>query len=146
MPFIIKKPINENNNDTIHELISNQLGDESIDLIIGGPPCQAYSLVGRARDENRMQGDSRNYLFKQYAKYLEHYQPKYFVFENVVGLLSAKTEKEESYLQMMLELFESKGYHTEYQVLKANDFDQCFVLAETTGRNVPQSTCFNFFV
>lgn len=60
-----------------------------IDVIIGGPPCQAYSLAGRIRDEHGMKNDYRNYLFESYIKIVKHYKPKFFVFENVVGLLSA---------------------------------------------------------
>jgi DNA (cytosine-5)-methyltransferase 1 len=60
-----------------------------IDLIIGGPPCQAYSVAGRIKDKNRMRDDYRNYLFEYYLKAVERYKPKLFVFENVPGMLSA---------------------------------------------------------
>lgn len=119
---VINLSIGDVNNKTIFNKINSLIGNESIDFIIGGPPCQAYSVVGRSRDENRMQGDSRNYLFKEYAKFLEYYQPQYFVFENVIGLLSARTKEGNSYLQMMLDLFEKKGYHAEYKVLEARSF------------------------
>lgn len=62
---------------------------QPIDVIIGGPPCQAYSLAGRIRDEHGMKNDYRNYLFECYIKLVKHFKPKFFVFENVVGLLSA---------------------------------------------------------
>ena len=119
---VINMPIGEENNKIIFNRIDSLKGKQPIDFIIGGPPCQAYSIVGRSRDENRMKGDNRNFLFKEYAKFLEYYQPKYFVFENVVGLLSAKTEEGVSYLQMMLDLFKEKGYHVEYKVLEAKNF------------------------
>lgn len=61
-----------------------------VDLIIGGPPCQAYSIAGRIRDENGMRDDYRNYLFESYIKVVQRYKPKAFVFENVPGILSAK--------------------------------------------------------
>lgn len=61
-----------------------------VDLIIGGPPCQAYSIAGRIRDENGMRDDYRNYLFESYVKVVKQYRPKAFVFENVPGILSAK--------------------------------------------------------
>ena len=60
-----------------------------IDLIIGGPPCQAYSVAGRVRDENGMKNDYRNFLFEHYLNVVNRYKPKAFVFENVPGLLSA---------------------------------------------------------
>lgn len=61
----------------------------SVDLIIGGPPCQAYSIAGRAQDPNSMKDDYRNYLFESFVKIVDHFKPKAFVFENVPGLLSA---------------------------------------------------------
>ena len=61
-----------------------------IDGVIGGPPCQAYSMAGRVRDPNGMRDDYRNYLFEAYCNILNRYRPKFFVFENVVGMLSAK--------------------------------------------------------
>ena len=66
------------------------IGVKNVDLIIGGPPCQAYSIAGRVRDKNGMQDDYRNFLFESYVKIVDHYQPKAFVFENVEGILSAK--------------------------------------------------------
>lgn len=69
----------------LEKLISGDL-----DLVIGGPPCQAYSIAGRIRDEHGMKNDYRNYLFESYLRVVEHFKPKAFVFENVPGLLSAK--------------------------------------------------------
>lgn len=65
---------------------------KGIDIIIGGPPCQAYSVAGRVRDENGMKNDYRNYLFEHYLSVVERYKPKLFVFENVQGLLSANPD------------------------------------------------------
>ena len=63
--------------------------DGGIDVIIGGPPCQAYSVAGRVRDENGMRDDYRNYLFEHYLNVVNRYRPKVFLFENVPGILSA---------------------------------------------------------
>ena len=60
-----------------------------IDLIIGGPPCQAYSVAGRIQDKNGMKDDYRNYLFESYIKIVDHFKPLAFIFENVPGILSA---------------------------------------------------------
>jgi DNA (cytosine-5)-methyltransferase 1 len=60
------------------------------DIVIGGPPCQAYSVAGRIRDKNAMKKDYRNYLFESFLKVINHSQPNYFVMENVPGILSAK--------------------------------------------------------
>lgn len=75
--------------DVIHE-IEKVVNGKEVDIIIGGPPCQAYSTLGRAKDENAMQNDPRNFLFESYVKVLNYYQPKFFVFENVTGMLTAK--------------------------------------------------------
>ena len=96
--------------------------EEPVDLIVGGPPCQAYSLIGRSRDPNNMLHDKRNYLFSFYVKFLEHYQPRYFVFENVLGLLSAKDENGYRYLDMMTAAFNKAGYKIDLQILNAHDF------------------------
>ena len=66
------------------------IGNTHVDLIIGGPPCQAYSIHGRATDKNSMNNDYRNYLFESFCKVVQEFQPEIFVFENVAGLLSAK--------------------------------------------------------
>ncbi|RGU46135.1 MULTISPECIES: DNA cytosine methyltransferase [Lachnospiraceae] len=66
------------------------VGSQQLDVIIGGPPCQAYSVAGRIRDEHGMREDYRNYLFESYLEVVQHYKPKVFVFENVPGILSAK--------------------------------------------------------
>ena len=62
---------------------------KKVDVVIGGPPCQAYSLAGRIRDEHGMRNDYRNYLFESYIKIVSYFKPDFFVFENVIGMLSA---------------------------------------------------------
>ena len=72
-----------------HQGLISLVGRKRIDVIIGGPPCQAYSLAGRIRDEHGMRDDYRNYLFESYVRIVSFFRPKFFVFENVVGMLSA---------------------------------------------------------
>jgi DNA (cytosine-5)-methyltransferase 1 len=74
--------------------IGEAVRGREVDLVIGGPPCQAYSSLGRAKDENGMQDDPRNYLFESYVRILNYYKPKFFVFENVTGMLNAKVNGE----------------------------------------------------
>ena len=58
------------------------LNGDNVDLIIGGPPCQAYSIHGRATDKNSMQNDYRNYLFESFLRIVNELKPKAFIFEN----------------------------------------------------------------
>ena len=116
---VINLPIGAEYNPIIHKNIEKQLEGNEVDLIIGGPPCQAYSLVGRARSANGMKGDHRNYLYLDYAKFLEKYKPKIFVFENVQGLKSAGNG---IYLNEMEKLFQEKGYKMKLFTLEANNF------------------------
>ena len=78
--------------DDIIERIERATHGRPVDVIIGGPPCQAYSTAGRVRDGEGMAKDPRNYLFESYVRILEHFEPKFFVFENVTGLLSARVD------------------------------------------------------
>lgn len=115
----------EISNETLPAIFANIdaiLNGKTLDFIVGGPPCQAYSLAGRSRDENKMVGDKRNYLYKLYAEFLKRYKPRYFVFENVSGLLSAKDEDGTLHFSNMQKLFHECGYTTEYKLLNASDF------------------------
>lgn len=83
----------------------------TVDIIIGGPPCQAYSVAGRIRDKDGMKNDYRNYLFENYIKIVKHYAPKAFVFENVPGILSARPgDGERLIIDVIKEQFEDAGY------------------------------------
>ena len=119
---VLNYEISEETLPVIFAKIDAMLGEKKLDLIVGGPPCQAYSLAGRSRSENKMVGDKRNYLYKLYAEFLKHYQPEYFVFENVVGLLSAKDEDGSLHLENMRKLFKAYGYSTEFRTLNASDY------------------------
>jgi len=119
---VINATIGQEELDQIFQQVDDLVGDCKPDLIVGGPPCQAYSLVGRARSDFKMVGDKRNYLFLYYVEFLKRYKPKYFVFENVVGLLSAREKEGRRYLDMMLSLFKDAGYSVEWKVLSAEKF------------------------
>ncbi|WP_180024873.1 DNA cytosine methyltransferase [Acinetobacter sp. YH1901134] len=92
-----------------HVGLDKVVGDKTVDIILGGPPCQAYSLAGRAQDKNSMKDDYRNYLFESYIKVVDQYKPKVFVFENVIGLLSAKP-KDIPVVDLIREEFDKHGY------------------------------------
>lgn len=116
---VINLALSDENNEEIFRKIDIQLESKEVDLIIGGPPCQAYSLVGRARSKDGMQSDPRNHLYLQYAKYLKKYNPKLFVFENVLGLRSADGG---GYFNKMKEEFSKLGYKVSDFLLNAKDF------------------------
>ena len=122
---VINAEIGKKELPSIFSKIDELAGQKEIDLIIGGPPCQAYSLIGRSRDSNRMKGDKRNYLYEYYSMFLDRYRPKYFVFENVTGLLSAKDEKGKKYFDAMKESFNNSGYEVVDKLLSA---EECGVL------------------
>ena len=88
--------------------IDNLIKKTKVDVLVGGPPCQSFSTVGRAQDPNSMKNDPRNYLFYNYLNILEKFKPKVFVFENVSGILSAKPNGELIFPQIIKEM--SKHY------------------------------------
>ena len=87
---VIEKAIGEDTINVLFNQVDCLCGNKKIDVIIGGPPCQAYSIVGRARMGERVTEDPRNDLYRYYVKFLEYYRPKMFVFENVEGIRTAK--------------------------------------------------------
>lgn len=116
---VINEEISDNTISDIFNKFDKIIGNKKVDIIIGGPPCQAYSLVGRSRSKDKMEKDERNYLYKQYLKFLERYNPKVFVFENVRGLLTAQKSQ---LLPKIIEEMEALGYTVEQKLLDAKDF------------------------
>ena len=116
---VINTEISQETLPTIFKNIDNQLGKQKVDLVIGGPPCQAYSVAGRARDPKGMSEDPRNHLYKYYVEFLKRYKPKMFVFENVPGILSANNG---GYLELIFEAVRDAGYELEKKVLNAKHF------------------------
>ncbi len=104
--------------ESIEKQLPN-LNSDSVDVIIGGPPCQAYSLVGRGRDQDGMESDPRNYLYKHYIAFLKRFEPELFVFENVPGLISAKNGSIYARLQSEMKKL---GYEAEPKILNAKNF------------------------
>lgn len=87
------------------------------DIVIGGPPCQSFSLAGSRRTE-----DERGQLVWKYIRILEHVSPRAFVFENVVGLLSAKNSKGQKIIDLLKSEFKKIGYEVEMQIINAADY------------------------
>ena len=93
---------------------------QSPDIIIGGPPCQAYSSVGKARlSLERANVDPRTVLYKQYIRLVKEFQPHYFVFENVPAIQSTRDGE---IIKTMEKKFKKMGYNFEPQVLNSKDY------------------------
>lgn len=94
--------------------------NNDIDVIIGGPPCQGFSLANKRR--NKVSNDPRNGLFFEFIKTIEWYNPKAFVMENVKGVLSMQKGK---VIKQILKEFQEAGqfgYEVEQKILKASDY------------------------
>ena len=115
---VINASIGEDNTSIFNRIDELTKGRE-VDLIIGGPPCQAYSVVGRHRINKLEADDPRNLLYRQYARFLKKYNPKVFVFENVLGILSAE---EGRYFNNIKVYFRTLGYELESRVLNTSDY------------------------
>ncbi|MDR1797928.1 MAG: DNA cytosine methyltransferase [Clostridiales Family XIII bacterium] len=108
-----------------------------IDLIVGGPPCQGFSLIGK-RDIN----DPRNDLVAQFMRLIKEIRPKYFIMENVSGLTVGDAK---SLLEKVISDIETSGYHVvqPYKVLNANDYGvpqsrkRLFLLGYRDDQNAP---------
>jgi len=116
---VINLSIGDKNNRKIFNMINALRGSKDIDIIVGGPPCQAYSIIGRVQYKNDMSGDHRNYLYIQYGRFLNKYKPKMFIFENVIGLLSAAEGK---YFKNIKRYFRRIGYIVKPFYVNSNQF------------------------
>lgn len=92
----LKISLGEDAHNEVQKIINNKLNSSRRWALIGGPPCQAYSLVGRSRMMNNpeFEDDERHFLYKEYLKIIVDHRPPVFVMENVKGLLSAKIRGE----------------------------------------------------
>ena len=117
---VICKEMSDQTMPEIFERIDRAIMESDVskvDLIVGGPPCQAYSIVGRGRKD--MSHDPRNHLYRQYLSVLDRYHPEMFVFENVPGLETAGSG---TYLNLIKSSFEERGYQLEYHIQNASDY------------------------
>ena len=126
---VISTVINEELSDktikTVFERIDRIMEEDGVrhvNVIVGGPPCQAYSLVGRAQSSHMlvpMKDDPRNELYKMYTRFLSKYQPEMFVFENVAGIKTARGGLAYKNLQAQLKRV---GYEIECREQNAVNF------------------------
>lgn len=96
------------------EQISQKTGISKVDIIVGGPPCQGFSIAGK-----RMVDDERNQLYKSFVSFVDFYNPKIFLLENVPNIVSmGKGIVKDN----IIEDFEQLGYKVVYKVLMASEF------------------------
>lgn len=110
-----------------------------VDIIIGGPPCQSFSMIGpRSGDkkkQERFSKDMRDNLFEHYIDLVEHFEPAFFVFENVKGILSKKNEDGTKFIDIIIKRFEDIGYHLNVQ----GEHDKKYMLLNAVDYGVPQN-------
>lgn len=119
---VINEEIKKNNIEDLFVLIYDRLKrmeKESIDIIIGGPPCQAYSLSGRYVHMKNKTQDIRIHLYKLYARFLSELKPKLFIFENVPGI---KTADNGRYYKNLKKYYRRIGYEVFDKILNASDY------------------------
>lgn len=104
--------------DPILDAVREDVGDRTV--LVGGPPCQAYSLVGRARNRGNTSyvasEDSRHFLYREYIRILQKLRPAAFVMENVKGLLSAKVDGERIFHKVLGDLRSAGGGPDTYRI------------------------------
>jgi len=105
--------------EELEKILEKNTNNETlnIDLIVGGPPCQSFSMAGK-RDKD----DPRNSLFMEYVKYLNYFKPKAFIMENVIGILSKKTKSDEKIIDIIMGYLEV-NYECIIAKLYASDFE-----------------------
>ena len=106
-------------NADIRDLEPQELSNDPIDLIIGGPPCQSFSAAGRRAGGVTGISDERGSLYEQYCRFVNHFQPKAFLFENVRGIISANKGND---WREILQAFRELGYRLYFKVLDAADY------------------------
>jgi DNA (cytosine-5)-methyltransferase 1 len=137
---------NSNSQHIIHDDIRHFASEDQIrricpnvpDIIIGGPPCQGFSVAGPMKDPK----DPRNSLFKNFAQWVDILRPAIFIMENVKGLLKRKNEKGERVIEIIQRTFESIGYTTTIWNLNAANYgvpqnrERIFIVGNLSGDKI----------
>ncbi|WP_417238764.1 DNA cytosine methyltransferase [Bizionia sp.] len=121
---------------TVDKIIKDQLEDNNNWVLIGGPPCQAYSNVGRSRVGGISKEDHRVYLYEEYLRIIKKHKPAVFVMENVKGLLSAKVDDEKVFDWMKRDLKVGNNYEIHSLVKPVTKDSDFLIKSEKYG--VPQ--------
>ena len=120
---VIQETIGENTMAPLLNRLDALAGGEPIDIIIGGPPCQAYSIAGRAKMGKDVKSDPRNYLYRYYLQFIGHFNPKMFVFENVMGITTAQTVDMVKPFDDLRRIAGEMGYEVEAHEQIASDYE-----------------------
>lgn len=110
MDKVQQKFLETNSNDFLEGGLHQIIGRRQVQVIIGGPSCQAYSIAGRAQSPDGMKSDPRNYLFESFVDIVDALKPNVFVFENVPGMLSAKPNGIIPITMLIRQAFEKINY------------------------------------
>ena len=140
-------------------------GDDGLDLIAGGPPCPTFSVVGRTKlnsleesddsiddpgelledsaEESKVLTDDRHYLYEEFIRYVEHFEPKALLMENVVGMRSTTTQAGENVVELIKRRLRDAGYRVDVRTLDAADYgvpqrrERLFFLGNRLGEDNP---------
>lgn len=124
--------------DDIHKKVIERIGGIGVDIIVGGPPCQSFSMIGTRSgrwvdEEGRCKEDHRDLLFEEYVRLVEQLQPLFIVLENVDGIRSKRDELGRTYLSRIIGELEGKGYH-----FTIDDHTEKFLRLNAADYGVPQ--------
>lgn len=138
---IIQATLEKDSIDWILEKIEcsrKYLGASKFHVLLGGPPCQPYSLIGRSRDPDRMENDDRHYLYQHYLEILQRIQPDVFVYENVLGLFSARAGGNRIFSKLLEDFSSlSPSYDITPPLYKVQEEPRSYIL-DSAAYNIPQ--------
>lgn len=131
-------------NGDIQSLSNDQInvmyGNKGIDVVIGGPPCQGFSIANRKSGDPK---DPRNSLFREFIRAVSVVNPSVVIMENVPNLLKAKTNENEKVIDIIIKEFEKLGYFVKYDILNSADYgvpqirNRLFIIASKKRMNNP---------
>ena len=132
--------------EDIDAWIREALGDETNWVLIGGPPCQAYSLAGRSRlrgkDPKKFEADAKHFLYTEYLRIIQEFAPAVFVMENVKGMLNSKNAGKHIFERILADLKaprEDLSYVVRSLVVQKDELEPKDYVIEADDHGVPQS-------
>lgn len=141
---ILQVTLGNTSNAELDTIIKSKIGDNKNWLLIGGPPCQAYSLVGRSvmkkLKKDDFEKDPRHLLYKEYLRIISVHKPAVFVMENVVGILSSKLHGELIFPKILQDLSIKNGNKEMYKLYSfvSRNHDPKDFVVEAEQYGIPQ--------